>query len=361
VDHLTQRLRDFGLAGTKVLIAVSGGIDSVALLRSACATRDDLGLQIVVGHYNHRFRGADADADAEWVAALAVRLQVECAVGAADRMSGPLSPVFGGEGRGEGASALKGNPPHPNPLPRSGGEGTEPRAIPEESARHERYAFLTQTAMARQCVAILTAHTADDQVETVLHHVFRGTGLTGLHGIPADRVLSPGLRLIRPLLDVPRTELEVYLQSLGQDHRTDATNANAEMTRNWLRHRALPLLRERFPHLDDAVLRLAVQADEVSGMTAELARRLLAEAIVDNGDDCVRLRVSVLVEQPRALVREVFVRLWDQRGWSRQEMGYERWNELADLVAAASGTRTFPGAIEARRRGDLLVITRLPP
>ncbi|HUQ69788.1 MAG TPA: tRNA lysidine(34) synthetase TilS, partial [Planctomycetaceae bacterium] len=189
-ERVANELRRRGLAGARVLVAVSGGIDSVALLRAACAARDGLGLQMVVGHYNHRFRGDAADADAVWVASLAQRLGLDCEIGVADRVA-------------ESSVA----------------------SVPEESARHERYAFLTQLALDRQCVAVLTAHTADDQVETVLHHVFRGTGLTGLHGIPTDRPLTEGVRLIRPLLDVPRSMLEQYLVDIGQDHRTDATNA----------------------------------------------------------------------------------------------------------------------------------------
>jgi tRNA(Ile)-lysidine synthase len=322
VDRVAEELRALGLAGGRMLIAVSGGIDSIALLRAACAVRDRLGLQIVVGHYNHRFRGAAAEADAAWVAALADRLQIECTIGVAER------------------------------------DAATSGTIPEESARQERYAFLTRTAIARHCVAILTAHTADDQVETVLHHLFRGTGLAGLCGIPRDRMLSDGMRLVRPLLTTSRQELERSLQALGQDYRTDVTNVDVTMTRNWLRHVALPLLRQRFPNLDAAVQHLSQQADDVDDLVADLAVRLLAAATLDDGPDGVRLRVAALAQKPRHLVRSVFVRLWDDHGWPRQAMGYDRWNELADLVAASTGTLTLPGAIEARRRDDLLVITR---
>lgn len=322
VDRVAGKLGSLELAGTRVLIAVSGGLDSVALLQAACAMRDDLGLQIVIGHYNHRFRGEAADVDAAWVAALAERLEVEYAVGVAERRA----PSVG--------------------------------MIPEESARQERYAFLTQTAVERHCVAILTAHSADDQVETVLHHLFRGTGLAGLRGIPYERMMSDGVRLVRPLLTTSRQELERYLQALGQDYRTDATNMDVGMTRNWLRHVALPLLRERFPNLDVAVQHLSQQAGDVDDLVSDLATQLLATAMLDDSPDGVRLRVFSLANQPRHLVRAVFVQLWDDHNWPRQSMGYDRWNELADLVAAPTGTLMLPGAIEARRRGDLLTLTR---
>ena len=303
------------------MIAVSGGVDSVALLRATCAVQQTLEVSLVLGHFNHRFRGNAADADAAWVAALAGELGVPCEIGVAGD----------------------------NPL----GSAT----VPEEAARNDRYAFLIGRAQYRECAAILTAHTADDQVETVLHHLLRGTGIAGLQGIPPERPLANGLRLVRPLLDVSRAELEHYLIELGQDHRVDATNAQLRNTRNWLRHHTLPLLRGRFPAVDEAILRLAHQADDVRSLTAELADRLLRDALVDDGGDVVRLSVPVLSGQPRHLVRELFVRLWVQRGWSRQQMSYEKWNELAKLVTMIEGATTLPGAIEARRRGDLLVLT----
>src|SRR5688572_19852995 len=87
VDRVAEELRALGLAGARVLIAVSGGIDSVALLRATCAARERLELDVIVGHYNHRFRGEAADADAAWVAALAERMQVDCVIGVAERTS----------------------------------------------------------------------------------------------------------------------------------------------------------------------------------------------------------------------------------------------------------------------------------
>jgi tRNA(Ile)-lysidine synthase len=312
-----------GMTGVRLLVAVSGGADSVALLHGLECVRQELALDLVVGHFNHRFRGAESELDAAWVQGLAERLGLVCEVGAAE------------PARGSGSTS----------------------AIPEEAARLARYQYLEEVARRRGCVVICTGHTADDQVETILHHLLRGTGIVGLRGMPAVRELSENVVLFRPLLRLRRTDLEPFLRELGQDYRTDESNANQEMTRNWLRHRALPLLRERFPQMDDAVLRLAHQAGEVTVMTDELASRLLAQALVDDGPEAARLNAAVLSGQPRHLVREMFVKLWERRGWPRGEMTYDRWNELADLAATESGTRMFPGAISARRSGGLLTIS----
>lgn len=323
VETLVSRLTVLGMIDTRVLVAVSGGIDSVALFRASCAVCATLRLELIVGHFNHKFRGAAADDDAAWVAALAGRWSVPAVLGNAEQT-----------------------------LPQPG------ESIPEDSARQERYRFLTQAAESHGCAAVLTAHTRDDQIETVLHHLFRGTGFAGLRGMPAERPLSPRVRLLRPLLDVSHSDLEAYLKSLGQDYRTDDTNEDRRMTRNWLRHAALPLLRERFPQLDRAVSQLSRQAADVESMTTELAERLLRDARCDDGPDAVRLRVAALAGQPRHLVREVFVRLWEARSWPKPAMTYDRWDELAELVTLTDGAMTLPGAIDVRRRGDLLVLTR---
>jgi len=323
--HLAAELGRCGALSGRALVAVSGGLDSVALLRGLLEARDAIPLDILVAHFNHRLRGHAADEDAAWVQGLATRLGVACEIGVALRSTA-----------------------RPN------------GHIPEEAARQARYEFLRQTAAGHRCQYLLTAHTADDQVETVLHHLFRGTGLVGLQGIPAERVLPGGLTLLRPMLALRRSELELYLRDLRQDYRSDESNANLEMTRNWLRHRALPVLRERFPHVDDAVLRLARQAGEATDAIRRVSEELLQRTVVDDHQDGVRLDVSQLTGQSRHAVREMFVRLWEHRDWPRQEMGYDRWNELTDLVYGAEGTRLLPGVIEARRSGMLLVLRVRP-
>src|SRR5205823_11908216 len=122
----------------------------------------------------------------------------------------------------------------------------------EETARDERYRFLEVTAVAIGCRAIATAHTADDQAETILHHVLRGTGLAGLRGIPRARELASGITLIRPLLDLERSVVLDYLAKIGQDFRDDASNRDEAYTRNRIRHQLLPLLaREYNPHIGE--------------------------------------------------------------------------------------------------------------
>ncbi|MBM4076608.1 MAG: tRNA lysidine(34) synthetase TilS, partial [Planctomycetes bacterium] len=136
----------------RVLVAVSGGADSVALLRGMLAVRNDFSLELIVGHFNHKLRGEASDRDARWVSKIAETYSLPFVIQSADENTLHLDQ-----------SGL------------------------EESARNVRYSFLQQKAIENKCDAIAMAHTADDQIETILHHVFRGTGIAGLRGIPKIR------------------------------------------------------------------------------------------------------------------------------------------------------------------------------
>ncbi|MEN6451126.1 MAG: tRNA lysidine(34) synthetase TilS, partial [Thermoguttaceae bacterium] len=188
-----------------VVVAVSGGCDSVALLRAMVALKTGGAGRLIAAHLNHQLR-PDAHADERFVVELCGRLGVPCDVGRVD----------------VGASAR-------------GGEGVE------AAARRARYRFLEETAGRRGARFVATAHTADDQAETVLHRIIRGTGLRGLAGMSRTRPLGHAT-LIRPLLGVRHAELLAYLESLGQPFREDSSNLDLHFTRNKIRRALLPRL-----------------------------------------------------------------------------------------------------------------------
>lgn len=324
LNHLETGSKLCGLSGGRVLLAVSGGADSVAMLRGMLHLRDRHGLQVSAAHLNHNLRGDESLADAEWLTALAKRLELPLIV----------------EGRDVAAIA-----------------GRKAQGL-EEAAREVRYAFLQEAAANLGCSDVAVAHTADDQAETILHHVIRGTGVAGLRGMPRTRPLTEDIRLVRPLLGITRAEIEHYLAELGQDFRRDASNTDDAFTRNRLRHSLLPLLeREYNPQVREALRRLGQQADEMQQALEHLAADLLKQAVVDSNETTCRVDCDRLAGQPRHLVRECFARLWRQLNWPRGQMGYAEWDQLAELVFNG-GTATFPGNIEARRRGNLVVLRR---
>ena len=230
-----------------------------------------------------------------------------------------------------------------------------PERLQEETARQERYEFLRATAASVGANLLLTGHTRDDRVETVLHHLLRGTGPAGLQGIPREREWN-GLRVIRPLLDCSRGDVLEYLSACGQEFREDATNVDVQWTRNWLRQEVLPTIRQRFPQADAAVSRLADQVSELVQLQADLGRAALAASRAAEAPTV--LNVVELRLHPAAVIREAFVQLWIEQGWPRQEMSYDRWQELAELVVASQGAISLPGRIEARRSRGQITLSR---
>lgn len=191
--------------GTRVLCACSGGADSTALLRLLC---DTPGLRVACAHFNHRLRGEESDRDEAFVRGMCDELGITFYCG-------------GGDVRAYAGAHRLGI---------------------EEAAREMRYAFLEETAAQHCFDRIATAHHAEDNAETILLNLIRGSGLRGLCGIPPVRG-----RLIRPLLGVTRSEILAYLDSIGQGFVDDSTNRADDCARNRMRHRVLPLLAEENP------------------------------------------------------------------------------------------------------------------
>jgi len=324
VESLAATLEPLGLTGARVVVGVSGGADSVALLRGLHALAPTAKLELHAAHLNHGLRPGRAEEDAEWTRELCGRLEIPIVVEQAD-------------------VPARARDEHWNI---------------EEAARIVRYEFLTRTARTLGATHVAVAHHADDRVETVLHHILRGTGLAGLRGMRTSRPLADGITLVRPLLSVRRTAIEAWLAEIGQDYRTDATNADEARTRNRIRHTVLPTLEQEYgPQVGDSLLRLAEQADELQSAIETEANRLLTASLSDASPEICRLDCRPLADQPRHLVREVFVTLWRRQSWPRQRMGFDDWDRLYQLINDG-GKLSLPGKIEAVRRGTLLVLSR---
>ncbi len=332
LTSLQSGLRRCEAIGRSLLVAVSGGADSVALLRGLLHLQPAMNLTLRAAHLNHQLRGSEADADAAWVRGLCERFNVPC-----DIETVPVQALAEQTRRGL-----------------------------EETARDVRYDFLRSTAARHRSDVVATAHTADDQAETVLHHILRGTGLTGLRGMEWSRTLDDAappnatLHLIRPMLATWRTDIEQYLGELSQDFRQDETNQDVSLTRNRLRHELLPHLERDFnPRVREHLCQLAEQAADHDAVQRIAADSLLQSALLDRSENLVRLRCDELSKSARPLVREVFVRLWQQQQWLRLAMTYSHWDRLADLVHSNPPAAIhLPGKILASRRANMLVLER---
>jgi tRNA(Ile)-lysidine synthase len=327
--------------GSHVLLAVSGGADSVAMLRCIAAIKARAGGQghLYAAHLNHGLRGEASNADAEWVRRLCEGLQIPLEIE-------KLDVAATAQEQGDGWEA---------------------------AARSVRYAFLRSVAERLGARYVAVAHTADDQVETVLHRILRGTGIQGLRGIPFARALSPSVALVRPLLKIRRQQVLTYLTDIGQDFRTDASNADVQFTRNRLRHELLPLLRANFnAEIDNTLLRLAAQAEEthqwLGGYVDELVRETVTVEVTpagDGGDQLPSSRLQIncrtLAERPAVVVRELCRQAWAAAGWPQQGMGFGEWQLLASLTTASAKVPpiNLPGNFRASRCGDSLTIEAL--
>lgn len=308
-----------------VLMAVSGGADSVALLRAMTAVRRGDRRRLVVAHFNHQLR-AGSDEDAASVERLCRTLDVPCYVG------------------------------QPRKQATLGGHSSS-----EDAARDARYEFLLATARRLGARYVVTAHTADDQAETVLHRIIRGTGIAGLGGIPRTRTLSEQITLIRPLLHVRRADCLSYLAELGQDYRDDPSNADPQFTRNRIRHELLPLLEDYNSDVREALIRLGSLATDANEVILDLAKSLLAEAIMRCDDNVLEISCRDLASARPFLVREVLRLGWAQMGWPLQDMSHDKWRELAGLALdprTTTAERCFPGGVIAIRDQRALRITR---
>ncbi|HEV3137191.1 MAG TPA: tRNA lysidine(34) synthetase TilS [Pirellulales bacterium] len=306
-----------------VLLAVSGGSDSVALLRAMHALKSPGSGRLAVAHFNHHYRGHEADADERFVSDLCQRLQLGCQIG-------------------HGSAALG----------TGGGDGLE------AAARVARYEFLQHSAERLGARYVVTAHTADDQAETVLHHVLRGTGLAGLAGMPRTRTLGPAVTLIRPMLDISRGEVRAYLALVAQDYREDLTNAEVQFTRNRIRHELLPLVKRDYsPGVVDSLLRLANLAADAQRVIDRLVAALFEQSVVVHDAQRVTIDCGALGSEDRHLVRELLLTVWRRQGWPLKSMGFVQWNSLAEMALAPQGgscKQVFPGEITAERCGEQL-------
>jgi len=224
--------------GARVVVAVSGGSDSVALLRLLCSLRESQRLELVCAHFNHQLRGAESDADESFVRDLAGSLEVPCETGSGNVEAYAVEHHLGRE----------------------------------EAARELRLHFLRMTAIRTGAACIATAHTRDDQAETVLFRLFKGTGLRGMAGI-APRT---GM-FIRPLLALSKEQLQSWLLAQGFAWREDSSNADARYERNFIRTRVIPLIESRFPSAKTAVSRTG----EFARATCDLFERQ-TEQVTDN-------------------------------------------------------------------------------
>ncbi len=300
--------------GCRVLAGISGGGDSVLLLHLLAGYRAELPFALEVAHLNHGLRGEASEGDEAFVRELAGRLALPFRSERADLQRRPGDP-----------SSL------------------------EERARDARRAFLARAAREQGCGRIALGHTLDDQAETILMWLLRGTGRGGLAGM--EPMTAEGV--IRPLIRVRRSEVRAHLLAMGQPFSDDASNDDLARTRNWIRHRLIPRIEERFP---EAIARMGAAAESVGAEESLLDE--LAAALIREPDGGI---VAPLEEPASGRERPLAaraVRLAAARsGMEPRLLERDHVEAILDLARSGAEGRSIdlPGGFRAERRGGAVV------
>jgi tRNA(Ile)-lysidine synthase len=328
-----------------VVVGVSGGADSVCLLHVLAKWRKELGIKLHIAHLNHQLRGTESEADAEYVSNLAGSLGIPSTI---DRQD---------------VAAYR----------------TARNCSLEEAARELRYAFLARVAREVGAHRIAIGHTRDDQVETILMHILRGTGITGLCGLapcspmaydsqgmslpvssPSLRAKRSNLLVIRPLLDITREETASYCQEHQLEPHIDSSNLSPSFFRNRLRLHLLPLLRQYNPSIDQALLRLADIAKEDNVFIEQQASGLW-DKVARQENNAIYLDKKQIAGLPIALQRHLL------RAAVTKLVGDVRDIEASHIEAArsllnkpASKRIALPHGLICHGGYYELVITKLP-
>ncbi|MGB9463525.1 MAG: tRNA lysidine(34) synthetase TilS [Candidatus Acidiferrum sp.] len=331
-------------AGERVGVGVSGGADSVALLLLLLELREKLGIVLSVAHLNHKLRGAASDGDEKFVAKLAAKHELAFHVESVDVAA----------------------------------KAKREKANLEDAARRARYEFFARLVVEGKVDRVAVAHTADDQAETVLAHIMRGTGLAGLGGIHPEAE-----RVVRPLLSMRRAELRAYLRAKKQNWREDVTNLDTARMRARIRKKLLPLLEREFqPNVVEHLASLAELAREDEEFL-ELLARGRCEALAKRASGVTRIAVEGLL-QPLgeggfsaevaedtekknqkfdALTKRMLRRLIEERKRGTGQITAQHIAAVLELARHGQSGKALqlPGGVDVRRERDELVFCTNAP
>ncbi len=298
----------------KLLVAVSGGPDSVCLLHILVKLQDKLELKLHVAHLDHQLRGAESEADASYVSDLAQRLSIPATIEQRD------------------VKAYQ----------------ARQRTSLEEAAREVRYTFLAQVANSIGVSRVAVGHTSDDHIETILMHLIRGTGTTGLRGLQPCSVWQPSgnsLTIIRPLLPVGRQETVSYCRHHQLSPRIDSSNLSLSPLRNKIRHQLLPLLQSYNPRVAEALLRTArIATDDLALLNKEMSQ--IWDEVAQKRENTIILDKKRFCQLPPARQRHLLRAAMENLLGSLKDIEMRHIEEIMTILTKPAGKRlSLPGGL----------------
>ena len=319
-EPLELRVRDYIreydlLAGQqRLLVAVSGGQDSAALLGMLVSLREELDITLHIAHLDHQLRGVESDNDARYVSQLAKQLGIPVTVEQYDVLA----------------------------------YQKKQRISLEEAARELRYNFLARVAGSIGADLVAVGHTKDDNIETILMHLIRGTGTQGLQGLqPINRwqYSDKEVSIIRPLLTVSRQETAEYCYKKGIIPRVDTSNLSLSHLRNRVRQQLVPLLEEYNPQINEALLRTArIAGDELAYLEAEMAK--LWSGIVQKQAGTIRISKERFLGLSSALQRQLLRAVIEELLGSLKDIETRHIEEIMTILNKPAGKQLcLPGGL----------------
>ncbi|MCD6506246.1 tRNA lysidine(34) synthetase TilS [Candidatus Poribacteria bacterium] len=325
IRKVRETIREYGMihGGDKVLIAVSGGPDSMALLRSLDLLKGELNITLHIAHLDHRFRGEESAEDARFVAETARKLGIPITIERID------VPKFIEE---TGLSE-------------------------EEGARKVRYEFLKRTADAIGASKIALGHTADDQAETVLMRLIRGSGMRGLSGIPPVRAS----RFIRPLIRISRRQIDEFLAEIGQSYRIDSSNLEPIYARNRIRLELIPILARYNPNISSVLARTGEVLATEDDLLSQIADDELNQRLIERTKTYVRLSIRGFNELHIAIKRRIIRRTIEMTKGDLLNIDLTHINSVLHIISGEKPNSEvdLPG-VKVKRRYSELIATVCP-
>jgi tRNA(Ile)-lysidine synthase len=332
-ESLLGRLREFVQRfrlidrGERIVVAVSGGSDSMVLLDALERVKSELQLTLAIAHFNHQLRGEESDRDEAFIRAAGGERGLECYVERADTLAVA-------EAR---------------------------RQSVEECARELRYDFFKKLRTSLGFQRVATAHQADDNAETILFNLFRGAGVRGLSGIPVKRSDQP---VVRPLLFATKELILEYAAERAIRYRDDSSNAGNEYTRNFLRHEVIPLIRRNVnPNLILTLRRTGELFTQLEDYLGQVTQNVLPSLIRRETPRTVRVDGNALLEQPPFLREHLLLQLG--RRFTSREMDFGTVKTMLRVAEGETGGSCSIGAdaVFYRNRGELILtrVNRLTP
>ncbi|MFO7295079.1 MAG: tRNA lysidine(34) synthetase TilS [Caldicoprobacter sp.] len=309
------------LSGERVLVGISGGPDSVALLHVLKRIERDMGIEVYAAHVHHGIRGTVADQDAEFVAQLCQQWDVPLFV---ERANVPrLADEWG--------------------------------MTLEEAGRIVRYRFFDEVLQDIRGHKIALGHNRDDQAETILHHILRGTGMQGLQGIRPVRQN----KIIRPLIEVSRAEIEEYCHQNGLDFRLDTTNQDVAYTRNRIRHELIPYIKQHFnPNIVDALVRMGTIIRDEEEFLQDYCRKEYDKLVRVSNQNQLRIDLQGFLMQPIAVRRRVLRMALRAMSGTLDNIGANHVEEVLDMASncTTGAMLMLPSGIRVLKDyGDIVV------